>query len=137
MRDLLVGADTGTRTPASSRAFLIRATPADTPWGTCNFLPCAFPYAQDMVLSPATLHQPQKVISQCWKSPHQGQGHVGLDVYKHPMSHPALHSSLTRQEKAGANGGWLLHCVSQGGRVMNRWTHIPTFAQKACGRLGS
>lgn len=60
------------RAPATSRIFLVKVTPVVTPWGTCHFLPCELPCAQDMVLSPTTLPQPQKVVLQSRTRPHQG-----------------------------------------------------------------
>lgn len=60
------------RAPPSIRAFLVKVTSAVTPWGTCHFLSCALPHAQDMVLSPTTFPQHQKMFSQSKYSPHQG-----------------------------------------------------------------
>lgn len=80
MRDLLVGADIGTRTPASSRALLIRATPSRYPHGymqlsaMCNPI-CTGHGAQSCHIAPApegnflVLEQPPPRAGPCWIIP--------------------------------------------------------------------
>lgn len=92
MRDLLVGADTGTRTPASSRALLIRATPSRYPQGYMQLSAMCIPIctghgAQSCHIAPApeggflVLAQPPPRAGPCW---------VGCVQISHVTSHFAL-----------------------------------------------